>query len=125
MGPNTLQKIILQDSSHSNLTINKSEEIVELLKDTGDLKGIQMNQEQGNYLMLYTCGVCGTRQNRSFTKHAYNKGVVMVRCEGCKSLHLIADNLGFFGDEPGIRFFYLALHLLFMNFWGSSESNLK
>jgi protein import protein ZIM17 len=74
---------------------------MELLQETGEIKGIKMNQEQGNYLMMYTCNVCQTRQNRSFTKQAYNHGVVLVRCEGCKNLHLIADNLGFFEDNPG------------------------
>ena len=42
---------------------------------------------------------CGTRAVRMFTKHAYHHGVVLVRCPQCESLHLIADRLGYFGDE--------------------------
>ena len=48
--------------------------------------------------MAYTCAVegCDTKQARTFSKDSYEKGVVLVRCEGCNSLHLIADNLGWF-----------------------------
>lgn len=37
---------------------------------------------------------------KTFCKESYEKGVVVVRCGGCNNLHLIADNLGWFG-EPG------------------------
>ena len=52
-------------------------------------------------MMMYTCAVegCGTKQGRTFTKSSYEKGVVLLRCEGCNSLHLIADNLGWFEDD--------------------------
>jgi hypothetical protein len=36
---------------------------------------------------------------RTFSKFSYKKGVVLIRCAGCDSLHLIADNLGWFRDE--------------------------
>lgn len=44
--------------------------------------------------MIFTCKKCKTRSYKKFTKHAYNKGVVIVQCPGCKNLHLIADNIG-------------------------------
>lgn len=49
--------------------------------------------------MAYTCGVCETKQARTFSKASYEEGVVLLRCEKCDNLHLIADNLGWFEDE--------------------------
>lgn len=49
---------------------------------------------------MFTCTKCNTKAIRSFTKTAYHKGVVLIRCEGCQNVHLIADNLGWFEDEP-------------------------
>jgi len=33
-----------------------------------------------------------------FTKRSYHHGVVLIKCEGCEGIHLIADNLGWFED---------------------------
>ena len=49
--------------------------------------------------IVFTCTVCDTRSAKKFTEHAYNHGVVMVRCPGCQNYHLVADRLGFFGDK--------------------------
>lgn len=48
---------------------------------------------------MFTCTVCETRSLKGMTKEAYEKGVVLARCPGCKNLHLIADNLGYFRKE--------------------------
>ncbi|GFR42792.1 hypothetical protein Agub_g3756, partial [Astrephomene gubernaculifera] len=55
---------------------------------------------QPRVMMVFTCAVCDTRSTKSFSKLSYTKGVVLVRCPGCKKLHLIADHLGWFGEEP-------------------------
>lgn len=34
-----------------------------------------------------------------FTKKSYHQGIVLIRCEGCEGVHLIADNLGWFEDS--------------------------
>ena len=68
-----------------------------------EIKGIRYkpNQNDGQLMLMYTCAVegCGTKQARTFSKSSYQKGVVLVRCEGCNNLHLIADNLGWFSPD--------------------------
>ncbi|KAG2328978.1 hypothetical protein Bca4012_021406 [Brassica carinata] len=53
-----------------------------------------------DFMMVFTCKVCETRSTKMASRESYEKGVVVVRCEGCDNLHLIADRLGWFG-EPG------------------------
>ncbi|KAJ3052435.1 Methyltransferase-like protein 7B [Rhizophlyctis rosea] len=51
-------------------------------------------------LIGMTCKVCKHRQYKPMSKTAYDKGIVLIRCDGCQNLHLIADNIGWF-DKPG------------------------
>ena len=77
-----------------NILINKFLIVV----NVNDIKGKKFDAH-GLLLMAYTCNVCQAKQARTFSKYAYKKGVVLIRCEGCDSLHLIADNLGWFRDD--------------------------
>ncbi|KAI8918625.1 DNL zinc finger-domain-containing protein, partial [Powellomyces hirtus] len=51
----------------------------------------------------FTCKVCTHRQHKYMSKHAYTKGVVIIKCDGCAKQHLIADHLGWFDSQapPG------------------------
>eukprot|EP00198_Chlamydomonas_reinhardtii_P010820 XP_001700157.1 mitochondrial inner membrane peptidase [Chlamydomonas reinhardtii] len=51
-------------------------------------------------MMVFTCTKCDTRSTKAFSKQSYQNGVVLVRCPGCQKLHLVADHLGWFGEEP-------------------------
>lgn len=52
----------------------------------------------GRLMIQFTCKVCNHRQSKTFSKKSYYSGVVIIRCDGCRNLHLIADNLGWFKD---------------------------
>lgn len=59
-------------------------------------------QTTGKMRIVFTCTVCNTRNSRKFSKLSYEKGIVIIECDGCGNNHLIADNLGWF-PETGCK----------------------
>jgi DNL zinc finger len=60
--------------------------------------GIPIGKLDGRLNLIYTCGVCQSKNSHFISKQAYEKGVVIVTCESCENKHLIADNLDWFKD---------------------------
>nr|XP_022912244.1 DNL-type zinc finger protein-like [Onthophagus taurus] len=58
----------------------------------------ELGKVSGKLQLIYTCKICNTINNHFISKVAYENGVVIVTCSGCKSKHLIADNLNWFQD---------------------------
>ncbi|KAH0948106.1 hypothetical protein HN011_011099 [Eciton burchellii] len=58
----------------------------------------RLGQLEGKMRLMFMCKKCETRNSKIISKLAYNKGVIIVRCDCCKNNHLIADNLGWFSD---------------------------
>lgn len=52
------------------------------------------------FQLQYTCKLCETRNQHTVSRIAYRQGVVIARCKGCDTQHLIADHLGFTGGFP-------------------------
>ena len=69
-----------------------------------DIPGTRVKDSGRQLAIVFTCTVCNTRSAKQFTENAYRNGVVIVRCPGCQSLHLIADRLGWFDDMDGQTF---------------------
>ncbi|KAJ6637072.1 DNL-type zinc finger protein [Pseudolycoriella hygida] len=71
-----------------------------IASETGQHK---LGKIESQLRLVFTCKVCQTRNTKNISKLGYNKGVVIVRCDGCSNNHLIADNLNWFTDMNGKR----------------------
>lgn len=74
-------------------------------KPNADYNYRQENKQSAQMVMMFTCGKCDVRSVKSFSKVAYTRGVVLVECPGCRARHLIADNLGWFGEKGTVQDF--------------------
>ncbi|CAF1475754.1 unnamed protein product [Adineta steineri] len=62
------------------------------------LADINQGEESKRMGVQFRCKVCNHTLQKTFTRQSYEKGVVIIRCDSCTNLHLIADNLGWFKD---------------------------
>ena len=76
-----------------------SEEVIKDVKfhisgiNYDDVKGTKKGDD-AHYIISFECKKCNTRNTKMCTHKAYHTGLVLIRCDGCGSHHLIADNLG-------------------------------
>jgi len=84
-----------ESDSSSPKTAIKGADFVSDFDPIDDPENIRYHQ----LVMVYTCKQCNHRSSKTFSKLAYTKGVVIIRCPKCASLHLVADHLGYFDDD--------------------------
>ncbi|OQV23080.1 putative Peptidyl-prolyl cis-trans isomerase FKBP62 [Hypsibius exemplaris] len=63
--------------------------------------GSPLTKFQSKIAIGFTCKPCGQRTQRLISRSSYTKGVVLIRCAGCKNIHLIADHLGWYKHLTG------------------------
>lgn len=91
-------------SSKQPLGILRSFSKISLPKDSKfgiNVGGSGFGTKEADMGIVFTCTKCDTRSTKFFSKKSYEQGLVIVQCPGCKNLHLIADNYGWFKDGEG------------------------
>lgn len=76
-------------------------------------------------VMYFVCNVCKATNLKTFSLHAYEKGVVIVRCDSCRSHHLVADNIGWYDSQnpPGKIEDFIKSQSVDTNFKDGSRGN--
>lgn len=88
--------------SKKNTTYSKiNSHILDMKYNFSD--SVHIDKLDSKMMLSFKCKICETRVTKFISKIGYEKGVVIVRCHGCKNNHLVADNLGWFSDLNGLR----------------------
>ena len=67
------------------------------------IKGTKLG-DTARYIISFECKKCHCRNTKTCTKRAYEKGLVVIKCDGCSVMHLIADNIGWFDKDKKVNF---------------------
>lgn len=80
-------RCLYSSTSHKNSLSSSTSQLNKSLQD-----GTSQSQRQQESKMMigFKCKVCSTTNTKTMSKLSYEKGVVIIKCDGCKSLHLIA-----------------------------------
>jgi len=70
------------------------------IKLNGDAKEVGFVSSR-KFQLSYTCKICNTVNKHMINRIAYNNGVVIATCKGCKNKHMIADNLNYYPGTFG------------------------
>ncbi|KAF2072837.1 hypothetical protein CYY_005848 [Polysphondylium violaceum] len=97
---------ISKEVSDAEVDIHREDDDTEQQFKPTVVEGVRIEPK---YYIEFTCTYvdpkskeeCGFVSKKTFSKHSYHKGVVLIRCDGCEKIHLIADHLGFTGYEGG------------------------
>ncbi|KAK0162523.1 hypothetical protein PV327_006296 [Microctonus hyperodae] len=96
-------KFLINNDIIRSYTLKTNTDTVESnAQDDKDTKH-SIGKLEARLMIKFTCKKCKTRNSKTMSKLAYEKGVVIIRCDGCKNNHLIADNLSWFGNESQKR----------------------
>lgn len=91
--PNNIERMF---TSQKILLNQKEPEIQNNEKNPEDSKKHILGRIDRKLKLSFTCKKCNCRNTKIISKLSYEKGIVIVRCDGCKNNHLIADHLGWF-----------------------------
>ncbi|XP_076174811.1 uncharacterized protein LOC143150424 [Ptiloglossa arizonensis] len=84
---------------HQNIFVRMKTNLCESSQEEDDkAKNKMLGKVEGKLKLYFTCKRCNSRTSKIISKIAYEKGIVIVRCDGCKNNHLIADHLGWFPE---------------------------
>eukprot|EP00741_Cyanophora_paradoxa_P019539 tig00021127_g18861.t1 len=49
--------------------------------------------------LMFTCKICDTRSSKMVNRLSLQQGICIIKCDGCDKRHIMADNLGWYGDR--------------------------
>ncbi|XP_022746138.1 DNL-type zinc finger protein [Durio zibethinus] len=112
--PNPLGQVNEDTENHEVDSSKSASHLANVLSQTNDsavkhtaISNLKTSSRH-DLAMIFTCRVCETRSVKTVCRESYEKGVVVVRCGGCNNLHLIADQLGWFGEPGSVEDFLAA-----------------